>query len=138
MESSVNVTIENVLMTKRMRSVEATGSVTVETVTVRLVGMEINVNSSVISPHGRSRKDAHRQMAKSAATELPNWSAIMVQAYPQVGGWRMTSFFFKFCWFFCPTSSSTGFPVFLYTTTGSFHGGILECPSTTPKERGVA
>lgn len=45
-------------------------SVTVETVTVRLVGMEINVNSSVTSPPGRSRKDAHLQMGKSAATEV--------------------------------------------------------------------
>jgi len=45
-------------------------SVTVETVTVRLVGMEINVNSSVTLPPGRSRKDAHLQMAKSAATEV--------------------------------------------------------------------
>lgn len=41
-----------------------------ETVTVKLVGMEINVNSSVTSPPGRSRKDAHLQMAKSAATEV--------------------------------------------------------------------
>lgn len=41
-----------------------------ETVTVRLVGMEINVNSSVTSPLGRSRKDAHLQMAKSAVIEV--------------------------------------------------------------------
>lgn len=49
---------------------KAMESVTVETVTVRLVGMEINVNSSVTSALGRSRKDAHLQMAKSAATEV--------------------------------------------------------------------
>lgn len=69
MENFVNVMIENVLMMKLMRYVEDTGSVTVETATVRLVGMEINVNSSVTSPHGRLRRDAHLQMAKSAATE---------------------------------------------------------------------
>lgn len=56
-------------MMRRKRFVQAMESVTVETVTVRLVGMEINVNSSVTSPLGRSRKDAHLQMAKSAATE---------------------------------------------------------------------
>lgn len=48
---------------------EAMESVTVETVTARLVGMEINVNSSVTSAHGRVNVDAHLQMAKSAATE---------------------------------------------------------------------
>lgn len=57
-------------------------SVTVETVTVRLVGMEINANSSAISPPGRASEDAHLQMAKSAVTEvchsytlLRNWEA---------------------------------------------------------------
>lgn len=45
-------------------------SVTVETVTVMLVGMEINANSSVISPPGRASEDAHHQMAKSAVTEV--------------------------------------------------------------------
>ncbi|MEJ1280668.1 integrin beta-like 1 [Cricetulus griseus] len=48
---------------------EAMGSVTVETVTARLVGMEINANSSVTSPPGKASEDAHLQMAKSAATE---------------------------------------------------------------------
>lgn len=51
------------------RSVEAMASVTVETVTVLLVGMETNVSSSVTSAHGKARGDAHLQMAKSAATE---------------------------------------------------------------------
>lgn len=69
MESIVNVMIENALMTKLEKFVEATGNVTVETVTARLVGMAINVNSSVTSAHGRLRKDVHLQMAKSAATE---------------------------------------------------------------------
>lgn len=46
------------------------GSVTVETVTARLVGMEINANSSVTSPPGKANEDAHLQMAKSAATEV--------------------------------------------------------------------
>lgn len=45
-------------------------SVTVETVTARLVGMEINVNSSVISPPGKASEDVHLQMAKSAVTEV--------------------------------------------------------------------
>lgn len=45
-------------------------SVTVETATVLLVGMETNVNSSVTSAHGKASGDAHRQMAKSAATEV--------------------------------------------------------------------
>lgn len=45
-------------------------SVTVETVTVLLVGMETNVNSSVTSAHGKASGDAHLQMAKSAATEV--------------------------------------------------------------------
>ncbi|KAI1241765.1 Integrin beta-like protein 1, partial [Lamprotornis superbus] len=69
MANFVNVMTENALMMKQERFVQAMESVTVETVTVRLVGMEINVNSSVTSPPGRSRKDAHLQMAKSAATE---------------------------------------------------------------------
>lgn len=56
-------------MTKQKKSVEAMGSVTVETVTARLVGMEINANSSVTSPPGKANEDAHLQMAKSAATE---------------------------------------------------------------------
>lgn len=45
-------------------------SVTVETVTVLPVGMETNVNSNVISAHGKASGDAHLQMAKSAATEV--------------------------------------------------------------------
>lgn len=49
---------------------QAMESVTVETVTARLVGMEINVNSSVTSAHGRVNVDAHLQMARSAATEV--------------------------------------------------------------------
>lgn len=68
-ENFVNVMTENALMMKLETFVEATGSVTVETVTARLVGMAINVNSSVTSAHGRLRKDVHLQMAKSAATE---------------------------------------------------------------------
>lgn len=56
-------------MMKRKKYVEAMESVTVETVTARLVGMAINVNSSVISPPGRASEDAHLQMAKSAVTE---------------------------------------------------------------------
>lgn len=63
-KSSPLLTVCNLFWLKAMESV------TVETVTVRLVGMEINVNSSVTSPPGRSRKDAHLQMAKSAATEV--------------------------------------------------------------------
>lgn len=58
-------------MMKQKKYVEATESVTVETVTASLVGMEINVNSSAISPPGRASEDAHLQMAKSAATEAP-------------------------------------------------------------------
>lgn len=50
---------------------EAMGSVTVETVTARLVGMEINVNSSATSPPGKASENAHLQMAKSAVTEGP-------------------------------------------------------------------
>lgn len=46
-------------------------SVTVETVTAWLVGMEINVNSSVTSAHGRAKRDARLQMARSVATEEP-------------------------------------------------------------------
>lgn len=45
-------------------------SVTVETVTVLLVGMETDVNSCVTSARGKARGDAHLQMAKSAATEV--------------------------------------------------------------------
>lgn len=56
-------------MMKQKKYVEAMESVTVETVTVRLVGMEINANSSAISPPGRASEDAHLQMAKSAVTE---------------------------------------------------------------------
>lgn len=56
-------------MMKLEKSVVAMESVTVETVTVRLVGMEINVNSSVTSAHGRAKEDAHLQMAKSAVIE---------------------------------------------------------------------
>lgn len=50
---------------------EVMASVTVETVTVLLVGMETNVNSSVTSAHGKADGDVHLQMAKSAATEEP-------------------------------------------------------------------
>lgn len=56
-------------MMKQKKYVEAMESVTVETVTARLVGMEINVNSSAISLPGRASEDAHLQMAKSAITE---------------------------------------------------------------------
>lgn len=56
-------------MTKQKKSVEAMGSVTVETVTARLVGMEINANSSATSPPGKASEDVHLQMAKSAVTE---------------------------------------------------------------------
>lgn len=49
---------------------QAMASVTVETATVLLVGMETNVNSSVTSAHGKASGDAHLQMAKSAATEV--------------------------------------------------------------------
>lgn len=56
-------------MMKQKKYVEATESVTVETVTARLVGMEINANSSVTSPPGRASEDAHLQMAESAVTE---------------------------------------------------------------------
>lgn len=45
-------------------------SVTVETVTVLLVGMETDVNSNVTSAHGKAGGDARLQMAKSAATEV--------------------------------------------------------------------
>lgn len=45
-------------------------NVIVETVTVLLVGMETNVNSSVTSAHGKASGDARLQMAKSAATEV--------------------------------------------------------------------
>lgn len=41
-----------------------------ETVTARLVGMEINASSSVTSPPGKASEDAHLQMAKSVATEV--------------------------------------------------------------------
>lgn len=56
-------------MMKQKKYVEAMGSVTVETVTARLVGMEINASSSVTSPPGKASEDAHLQMAKSVATE---------------------------------------------------------------------
>lgn len=56
-------------MMKQKKFVEAMESVTVETVTARLVGMAINVNSSVISPPGRASEDVLLQMAKSAVTE---------------------------------------------------------------------
>lgn len=45
-------------------------SVTVETATVLLVGMETDVNSSVTSARGRAGGGARLQMAKSAATEV--------------------------------------------------------------------
>lgn len=45
-------------------------SVTVETVTVLLVGMETNVSFNVTSAHGKASGGAHPQMAKSAATEV--------------------------------------------------------------------
>lgn len=63
-------------------------SVTVETVTVLLVGMETDVNSSVTSAHGKASGDAHLQMAKSAATEvcLPASKLIQYTAYrPSMG-----------------------------------------------------
>lgn len=41
-----------------------------ETVTVKLVGMEINASSNVTSPPGKANEDAHLQMAKSVATEV--------------------------------------------------------------------
>lgn len=50
---------------------EAMECVTVETVTARLVGMEINANSSVTSSHGKANGDARLQMARSAVTEGP-------------------------------------------------------------------
>lgn len=49
---------------------QAMASVTVETATVPLVGMETDVNSSVTSAHGRAGGGARLQMAKSAATEV--------------------------------------------------------------------
>ncbi len=61
---------------------QAMESVTVETVTARLVGMEINVNSSVTSAHGRVSGDAHLQMARSAATEV--WSLCKHLAFSDV------------------------------------------------------
>lgn len=67
----MSVTTASVLMRTPERCVEAMASVTVETVTVLLVGMETNVNSSVTSAHGKASGDAHLQMAKSAATEGP-------------------------------------------------------------------
>lgn len=45
-------------------------SVTVETATVLLVGMETDVNSSVTSARGRAGGGARLQMAKSAVTEV--------------------------------------------------------------------
>lgn len=69
MVNSVSVMIENAWMMKPEKYVEAMGSVTVETVTARLVGMEINANSSATLPPGRASEDALLQMAKSAATE---------------------------------------------------------------------
>lgn len=56
-------------MRKQKKYVEATESVTAETVTARLVGMEISVSSSAPSPPGRASEDAPLQMAESAATE---------------------------------------------------------------------
>lgn len=53
------------------------GSVTVETVTARLVGMEINASSSVTSPPGKASEDAHLQMAKSVATEVRHPSMLL-------------------------------------------------------------
>lgn len=50
---------------------EGTASVTVETVTALLVGMETNVSFSVTSAHGRARGDAHLQTTRSAATGEP-------------------------------------------------------------------
>lgn len=67
----MSVTTASVWMRIRERSVEAMASVTVETATVLLVGMETNVNSSVTSAHGKANGDVHLQMAKSAATEEP-------------------------------------------------------------------
>lgn len=67
----MSVMTVNAWMKTRERFVEAMASVTVETVTVLLVGMETNVSSSVTSAHGKASGDAHLQMAKSAATEGP-------------------------------------------------------------------
>lgn len=67
----MNVMTASVWMRTRERFVEAMASVTVETVTVLLVGMETNVSSSVTSAHGKASGNAHLQMAKSAATEGP-------------------------------------------------------------------
>lgn len=49
---------------------QAMASVTVETATVLLVGMETDVNSSVTSAPGRAGGGARLQTAKSAATEV--------------------------------------------------------------------
>eukprot|EP00069_Balaena_mysticetus_P012483 bmy_01386T0 len=65
----VTVAGVSVIIQMEMDSFMATESVTVETVTARLVGMEINANSSATSPPGRASKDAHLQMAESAVTE---------------------------------------------------------------------
>lgn len=56
-------------MMKQKRYVEAMGSVTVETVTARLVGMETNANSSATSPSGKASADAQLPTAESAVTE---------------------------------------------------------------------
>lgn len=74
------------------KCVEAMESVTVETVTARLVGMEINVNSSVTSAHGRVSGDAHLQMARSAATEAHVYvaSALAMMWIPQETGATFT------------------------------------------------
>lgn len=69
MVNTVSVMTKNASMMKLDLCVQAMESVTVETVTVMLVGMAINVNSSVTSLHGRSRGGARLQMARSAATE---------------------------------------------------------------------
>lgn len=67
--ATVSVMTASAWMRTQERCVEAMESVTVETVTARPVGMEINVNSSVTSAHGKASGDAHLQTAKSAATE---------------------------------------------------------------------
>lgn len=68
---TVSVMTASVLMRIQGSCVEAMDSVTVETVTARPVGMEINVNFCVTSVHGKANGDAHLQMARSAAIEEP-------------------------------------------------------------------
>lgn len=64
-----------------------------ETVTAGLVGMEINVNSSVISPPGRASEDARLQMAKSAVTEVCHSFTLL-----QMGGGKLLIVNTPFLW----------------------------------------